>query len=110
MSIASIPTRATARELLADRLPMWLGWLLTAAQLYYWWKLLGTSIQYEFVSGSPNIREDLEAAGEVVARSKVKAVTTVVDLEDVDEVIKGCERVYSGKGGLGKFVIRISKE
>ncbi|KAH6900498.1 chaperonin 10-like protein [Thelonectria olida] len=110
MSIASIPTKATGRELFADRLPVWLGWLLSAAQLYYWWKLRGTSIKYEFVSGSPNIREDLEAAGEVVARGKIRAVTTVVDLEDVDEVRKGCERVLTGKGGLGKFVIRISKE
>ncbi|KAF7548470.1 hypothetical protein G7Z17_g7037 [Cylindrodendrum hubeiense] len=110
MSIASIPTKETLRGLFGDRMPSWLGWLVTISQLWYRWKLRGTAIKYEFVSGSPNIREDMEAAGEIVALKKVKAVITVVDLEDVDEVRKECEKVKSGKGGLGKLVIRIAKK
>lgn len=110
ISIASIPTKETARGLLGDQLPSWVGWLLDVSQLWYRWKLRGTAIKYEFVSGSPNIREDMEAAGESLALGKIKAVMTVVELEDVDEVRKACERVATGKGGLGKLVIRIAKE
>lgn len=111
VSIAGIPTVPTARSLLGeDRIPFWMAWLLSVAQAWYWWKLRGTGIRYEFVSGSPNIREDLEAAGEVVARGLVRAVTTVVDLDDVEGVREGCGRVYGGNGGLGKLVIRISGE
>ncbi|KAI5467554.1 hypothetical protein BGZ63DRAFT_419252 [Mariannaea sp. PMI_226] len=110
MSIASIPSKKTTREVFGDRMPVWLGWLVSLVALYYSWKLRGTAIKYEFVSGSPNIRADLEAAGEAIAREKVKAVMTVVDLENVEEVRKGCEKVKTGKGGLGKLVIRVAKE
>ncbi|KAH7155712.1 chaperonin 10-like protein [Dactylonectria estremocensis] len=110
MSIASIPTKATLHDLMGDRTPAWLGWLMDLLQLWYWWKLRGTAIRYEFLSGSPNIREDMEAAGEILARGKIKAVMTVVELEDIDEVRKACGRVATGKGGLGKLVIRIAKE
>ncbi|KPM45935.1 hypothetical protein AK830_g617 [Neonectria ditissima] len=110
VSIASVPTKETLRGLLGDRMPAWLGWLVGMAQLWYRWKLRGTAIRYEFMSGSPNVREDMEAAGEVIARGKIKAVMTVVELEDVDEVRRACGRVATGKGGLGKLVVRIAKE
>jgi hypothetical protein len=28
-------------------------------------------------------------------------------MEDIEEVRKGCQQVYDGKGGVGKFVIEI---
>jgi hypothetical protein len=37
----------------------------------------------------------------------VKAIKTVVDLEDIEAVRKACEQVYTGKGGLGRLVIKI---
>lgn len=108
MSIASVPSRETVREMVGgDRFPWWLGVALGLAQLYYKWKLRGTSIEYEMVSGSPDVREDLERAGEIVALGQVRPVVRVVDLEDLEAVRKGCGEVFTSKGGLGKLVVRI---
>ena len=108
MSIASVPSKAVARELAgADRLPWWIGALLDLCQLWYWWKLLGTSIKYELVSGGVEIREDLEWAGEILALGKVKPVVESVDLADIAAVRAGCEQRRTMKGGIGKFVIRL---
>ncbi|KAJ6442705.1 alcohol dehydrogenase [Purpureocillium lavendulum] len=108
ISIASIPSKAVAREIVgADRFPWLLGAVLDLCQVMYSWKLRGTSIQHEFVSGGPQIREDLEWAGEIMARGKVKPVVTGVDLDDLQSVREGCEKTRTGKGGLGKFVMRL---
>ncbi|KAJ4146391.1 hypothetical protein NW754_001856 [Fusarium falciforme] len=111
MSIASIPPSKTMRPMLGpEHLPSWLCWLLDPAQLPYWWKLRGTSIKHEFVSGSPNIREDMDVVADLVAKGKVRGVYTTVKLGDIEEVRKACEKVAAGKGGLGKLVIKISAE
>ncbi|ODA79448.1 hypothetical protein RJ55_05041 [Drechmeria coniospora] len=107
MSIASVPSKAVMREIMgADRFPRLLGLLLDLCQLWYRWKLRGTNIKYEFVSGGVQIREDLEKAGEILAVGKVKPVVRGVDLDDLEAVRTGCEAVRTGRGGTGKFVIR----
>ncbi|KAF4468105.1 zinc-binding dehydrogenase [Fusarium albosuccineum] len=111
MSIASIPTSAVMRPMVGpDRTPFWLCWLLDFAQIWYKWKLRGTKIKHEFVSGGPHIREDTEVVADLIAKGKIRAVYTTVDLGDLDEVRKACGRVATGKGGFGKLVLRISGE
>lgn len=113
MSITSLPSKATAREMMgADRFPWWLGAVLDLAQLWYAWKLRGTSIKYEMVSGGMHLRDDLERAGEMIALGKIRAVIRVVDLEDIEAVRTEMGKVATGqsdegKGGIGKLVIRI---
>lgn len=108
LSIASAPSRATATELFgADRLPWWVGLALDAVHLWYGWKVRGTNIKWEFLSGSLHIREWTERAGEIVALGKVRPVIRVVDLEDVEAVRANSEQVRSLKGGIGKLVIKI---
>lgn len=108
VSIASVPGKETMRTMLgADKFSWWMGVLLDLAGLIYKWKLRGTNIPHEFVSGGVEIREDLEAAGEIVAREKVSAVMRVVELGDLEAVRKGCGEVVSGKGGIGKLVVKI---
>ncbi|KAL7901842.1 GroES-like protein [Trichoderma sp. SZMC 28014] len=108
VSIASAPGKETMRTILgADRFSWWMGVLLDLAGLVYRWKLRGTSIPHEFVSGGVEIREDLEAAGEIVALGKVSAVMRVVEMADLEAVRKGCGEVVSGKGGMGKLVVKI---
>ena len=70
-------------------------------------RLRGTGIKHEFVSGSPNIREDMEVVADLVAKGKIRGVYTVVELGDIEEVRKACEKVAAGKGGLGKLVLKI---
>ncbi|KAF6827910.1 putative alcohol dehydrogenase [Colletotrichum plurivorum] len=107
-SIASIAPSSLLRELLGpDRVPFWLAWILDLAQLWYAFKLRGTGIRHEFISGNPEIREDLERAGEIIATGKVKGVFRAVDLEDLESVRSECEKVNSLKGGIGRLVIRV---
>jgi NADPH:quinone reductase-like Zn-dependent oxidoreductase len=109
MSITSLPSKEAARGILGDdKFPWWFGVLLDIVQLYYRWLTRGTKLEHEVVSGSPDVREDLEAAGEVIALGKVKPVMRVVDFEDIEAVRKNAEQVYTGKGGLGKLVVRVA--
>ncbi|RFU78709.1 alcohol dehydrogenase [Trichoderma arundinaceum] len=108
ISIASVPRKETVREMLgADRFKWWMGLVLDLAQLVYKWKLRGTGVKYEMVSGSLEIREDLERAGEIVALGKVRPVMRVAGLEDMEAVRKGCDEVVTGKGGVGKMIVKI---
>lgn len=107
VSITGIPPKSTMQEFLGDLFPFWVGVLLDAAQWYYAWKFWGSKIQWEMVSGSPNVREDMEVIGGWIAQGKLKAVMTVVGLGDVEELRRACTRVGEGKGGLGKLVVKI---
>lgn len=109
--IAAILAVPPSQELRASMgrefVPLWLCWILDLAQLWYWWKLWWTGVRLTFLSGNPGVREDLERAGEVIATRKVRAVTTVVALDDLDTVKKRCEEVRTLKGGVGKLVIKL---
>ncbi len=74
---------------------------------WYAFKLRGTNITLDFVSGNAGAREDLEKAGELIALGKVKALPTIVKFEDIVAVREACEKVYTGKGGIGQLVIKI---
>ncbi|KAI1104633.1 GroES-like protein [Jackrogersella minutella] len=105
-SIASVPTADLLRDMLPP-LPFFVYWLVGMAQWFYAYKLLGTNIRHEFHSGNIGIREDLERAGEAVATGKVKCVRTVVRLEDIETLRREAQKVATGKGGLGKLVVKI---
>ncbi|KAK6949140.1 hypothetical protein Daesc_009214 [Daldinia eschscholtzii] len=108
MSIASVPTPGLLRLMLPP-LPFFVYWLAGLAQLWYRFKLRGTNVKYEFHSGNPSAREDLERAGEIQAIGKVKTVSRVVEIEDIEAVRREAQKVASGKGGIGKLVIKIAK-
>ncbi|KAH0437758.1 hypothetical protein CcaCcLH18_03654 [Colletotrichum camelliae] len=108
MSIASIPPSPLVREIMGPgMLPLWLAWMLDLVQWWYAFKFRGTNIQHEFVSGNPEIREDLERAGEMIATGKVKAVFRTVDLSDIESIREECVKVDTGKGGLGRLLIKV---
>ncbi|KAH9892047.1 alcohol dehydrogenase [Xylariomycetidae sp. FL2044] len=106
-SIASPPTSAQARRFLSPDLPFWVYWALDLANLWYAWRLRGTGIRHVFVSGDCGVRADLERAGEFLDKGLVRPVMRVVDLEDLEAVRRECGHLYSGKGGLGKLVIKV---
>ncbi|GKT64897.1 putative alcohol dehydrogenase [Colletotrichum tofieldiae] len=109
-SIASIPPPSLFREVVGpDVAPTWLCWLLDLVQLWYKWKLRGTDIKYEAVSGNPEKREDLERIGELIATGKVKGVFRVSDLSDIKMVREECQKVNTGKGGIGRCIVRIKE-
>lgn len=108
MSILSIPPSSTLRSMLGPgNVPFWLSWGADLFQLWYKWKLMGTNIKMEFLSGNPAKRDDLEKAGEIVARWKIKPVMTIVRLDDLERVRQECVKVGSRHGGIGKLVVKI---
>ena len=108
--IAGIPNRSVVQKMLGDRMPWWFGPVLDLAQLYYKWLFWGTKIKYEFLSGSPDIREDLERVGELVALGKVVPVTTTISFANIEVIRRECEKTRTGKGGFGRLVIKIDED
>ncbi len=107
-TIAGVPTSDILRNAIgANYLPFWAGWLADLVNGYYQWRLRGTNVKLRFVSGNPGVREDLEAVGEILAREKIRPILTEVDLSDLEAVRGACEKVATGKGGVGKLVIKI---
>lgn len=105
-SIASVPDPALLRKMLPP-LP-WYAYVFAAlAQWRYAWALRGTKVRHFMHSGQPSVRADLERAGEFMAAGKVKSVVRVVRLEDIEEVRREAMKVATGKGGVGKLVIKI---
>ena len=107
-SIASIPPPKVLSSLMGPSVPRVVLWILAICQWWYAWKLRGTNIKLGFVSGNPGVREDYERVGEIIARGKLKAVTTVVDLNNLEEVRRRITMMASGKGSVGALVIKVA--
>jgi NADPH:quinone reductase-like Zn-dependent oxidoreductase len=107
ISIASVPSPSLVRAILPP-LPFWVYLLLGLAQQWYEFKLRGTQVKYDFISGNAGMREDVERVGEIIAREQVKAIPWIVPLEDIDAVRKAATQVHEGKGGTGQLVIKIT--
>lgn len=109
VSIASAPAPALFKDMLGPaNTPFWVMWVLGAVQLYYsHWLFRGTRIKYEFVSGNPGVRGDVEAAAAIIAKGHIRPVIRTVQMENIDEVRANCELVRVSKGGVGKLIIKI---
>ncbi|KAB5584977.1 chaperonin 10-like protein [Coniochaeta sp. 2T2.1] len=103
-----IPRSSTIKSVFGETMPFWMGWASDLAQVYYKWKLWGTGIKQEAISGNPGVREDFEAAGEIIATGKLKAVMTVVDFNDLEAVKRECWKIEQMKGAVGKLIIKIA--
>jgi NADPH:quinone reductase-like Zn-dependent oxidoreductase len=103
----AVPKSEVLRSVFGDTLPLWLAWSCDLTQLYYKWKFWGTNIKQEFVSGNPGVREDVEAAGEIIASGRLKGIMTVVNFSDLEAVRRECGKIESMKGAVGKLIIRM---
>ena len=108
MSIASVPKSEVMLEMLGPKhFPGWLGWMLDTFQWWYTWKLRGTNIKYEFLSGNPGIMEDMKVVEGMIEEGKVRGIFNTVDFDDIEGVKRACDKVLNLKGDLGKLVIRM---
>ncbi|KAK7757948.1 hypothetical protein SLS62_000326 [Diatrype stigma] len=107
VSIAGVPPPPLLCQLVGRPLPLLVRWMAGLAQWWYAFLLWGTGVRYAFVSGGAGRREDLERAGEIIARGKVRALANVVRLEDIGAVREACQMVYTGKGGVGQLVVKV---
>lgn len=106
--ILGIPTPGLFEQMMGvEAVPFWVKWMLALAQWYYRWKLAGTGIKMQFVSGDIGVREDLETAGEMLATGKVRTVQTVVAFGDLEAIRTGCDQARTLKGKVGQLVVKI---
>ncbi|KAF3396804.1 Reticulon-4-interacting protein 1 [Talaromyces pinophilus] len=65
----------------------------------------GVDYSYMFLVSSG---DDLDELRKYVDEGKMKTVVgTIVDLRDIEAVRNACQVIYSGRGGLGKLVIKV---
>ena len=68
----------------------------------------GVEYSYMFLESTG---EDLDELRGHVEEGRLRTVVgTTVPLSDIKAVQDACQIVYSGKGGLGKVVIRVAQE
>ena len=66
-------------------------------------------VTYVYQKTEP-VTEDLEAINELVRKRALKAVVgKTTSFEDLEEIRAGCMAVLKGKGGVGKFVIKMKE-
>lgn len=107
-AILGVPSSKVLAEAMGEGvLPFWMRWGLDIFQWWYRWKLWGTGVQMKFVSGNLGAREDLELAGEYIAKGQVKGVYTGVSMDNLEAIKQGCMEARSLKGRIGKLVVTI---
>jgi NADPH:quinone reductase-like Zn-dependent oxidoreductase len=88
-------------------MPVMIRWLLNAigAVIQFRAQMYGVRYFYHFMQPSG---KDLKRLSEWIDQGKIKPVVGRVALLDgLKDVREGCQHVFSGKGGVGKFVIEI---
>lgn len=82
-----------------------LGFLGGIMRFRTWWH--GATYSYLFMQPSAS---DLVRLGQWIDQGLLKPVVgRVAKMDNLQEVRAGCQEVYIGKGGIGKFVIEVNK-
>jgi NADPH:quinone reductase-like Zn-dependent oxidoreductase len=106
VSISTAP-HGTSFKKKNPELPTYLEYILNLVdwvfRTYMGW--YGVGYEYLVMQGKA---KDLERFSGWVGEGKVKPIVgSVVKLSDIEGVRKGCQQIFDGKGGLGKFVVEI---
>jgi NADPH:quinone reductase-like Zn-dependent oxidoreductase len=107
VSISTVPSGRLMREMQPD-VPLFLKLILDVVNWFFetWSRWNGVKYSYLHLHGN---REDLEKLAKWVDEGKVRPVVGMrVKMEDVEGVRRGCQQIFEGKGGVGKFVIDIA--
>lgn len=90
--------------------PMGVRVFLDALDSIRRWRAHFRSVNYSYLFLEPN-GKDLDALSGYVAAGQLKPVVgSTVDFNDMEAVRNACQVVYSGRGGIGKSVIRMQGE
>lgn len=106
VSVSATPSGSAMKEKMLD-MPFYVVFLLDIADWILTMRARWNGINYKYLSLTGNTR-DLERLATWVDEGKIKPIVgTTVKLSDIEGVRKGCQQIYDGKGGIGKFVIEI---
>jgi NADPH:quinone reductase-like Zn-dependent oxidoreductase len=88
-------------------LPFYFKYLLNMVDYSFRWWTRRVGVNYDFVFMDPK-GEDLDKLSEYVAGGILKPIIgRTAKFSNIKDVIDGCQEIYDGKGGIGKFVIEI---
>jgi len=107
--IVSIGGLPSGKDMKADRpeIVTWLVWMLNLVDWFYKTWIGRKGVRYSYLVGKGNA-DVLERMAKWVEDGKLRPVVgRTAKLGDIEEVRKGCQQIYDGKGGLGKFVIEV---
>lgn len=108
VSVSGIPFGPDLRSRTPD-MPFYIGGvlgLLSGITRFRTW-YHGVSYSYLFMQ---SLASDLARLSQWIDNGTLKPVVgRVANLANLQDVKAGCQEVYSGKGGIGKFVIEINK-
>jgi len=106
VSISTIPSGTAMKQKMPDiatvlRYILDLGdWVLRTWASWH-------GVRYSYLFMHPD-GEHLKTLAELVDSGKLKPVIGMTaKLSDIEQVRKGCQQVFDGKGGIGKFVVEI---
>ncbi|KAH8815150.1 chaperonin 10-like protein [Xylogone sp. PMI_703] len=106
VSVSTVPSGELMMRKAAS-LNFFLKQLLNGADwvLRTWTRWKG--VQYTYVFMDPS-GKDLDRLTKAIEEGRLKPVIGMTaKLEDIEQVKKGCQQVFDGKGGVGKFVIEV---
>lgn len=107
VSVSTVPSGKLAKEKMLLDIPMILKVILDVVDWFFrtWAGWKGVRYSYLHLEGNT---EDLERLARWVDEGKVRPVVGMqVKLEDIEGVRKGCQQLFDGKGGVGKFVVDV---
>lgn len=106
VSISMLPPGSVMKKRLPS-LPAPMKYFLDFMNCYYTWKSSRWGVHYTYLLLDESAK-DLDMISNWVVEGKLRPIVgSTANLYDLDEVIKGCQQVYDGRGGVGKFVINI---
>ncbi|KIX03610.1 uncharacterized protein Z518_07163 [Rhinocladiella mackenziei CBS 650.93] len=109
--IVSISGAAFGPELkeIAPDMAFSLRWIMNTIGAFIQYRSQRYGVKYLRLYMRPSA-DDLNRLSQWFDQGLIKTVVgRVAELDDVEDVQKGCQEVFSGKGGVGKFVIEVHK-
>jgi len=106
VSVSTAPSGEMMRKHMPG-MPLVLVWVLDLVDWFFrtWTGWSGVAYSYLFMHPDG---EDLAVLAKLVDEGKLRPVVgRTAKLSDIEGVRSGCQQIYDGKGGIGKFVIEI---
>jgi NADPH:quinone reductase-like Zn-dependent oxidoreductase len=106
VSIGTMPSGDQMAKSTPD-IPYFFRIMLNLVDWYYRWQAGRAGVKYSYIFMSPDAK-GLNDFATWVQEGKIKPVVgRTAKFSDIDTVRNGCQEVYDGKGGIGKFVIEM---
>lgn len=106
LSISGLPFGPELKTGAPD-MPVVIRWILNAIGMAMQYRAGRYGVKYQSVFMNPSAK-DLDRLGKWIDEGSIKPIVgRVAKFDNLKDIREGCQEVFSGKGGIGKFVIEI---